>query len=251
MLSAVRKSDNSTVFAKHESRGNGPFRCPDCHKEVVLHQGSRTSPHFSHRGIQPCRFTFGETEGHRSAKLAIYEGLRSYPGVTRVEMEHPFGTVRADVFAMIRGVPVAIEVQVSNLSPEELSYRTTEYTKKGIYVLWLLPWVAKLESHRYSPKLWERWLHAAYFGRVYYWYSDLTIVPYQFRDQHVHVERQTWKDSRGRTHRAGGYRKTSRRFKHAIAEMPVHLVKDFRITHRDPWHWANGYIPSAALFTAI
>jgi len=51
--------------------------------------------------------------------------------------------------------------------------RTIQYAQKGIYVLWLLLWTPKLNAQRYSPKLWEKWIHAAYYGRVYYWIEGL------------------------------------------------------------------------------
>lgn len=247
MLTAIRASDNSLVRATHQTKAHGPFLCPDCGAEVSLNRGTITVPHFSHRGIRVCRNSAGETSAHRKTKLAIYEALLAHPEVSGVELERPFGTVRADVFALIRGLPVAIEVQISTLSPEAIAYRTAEYARKGIYVLWLLEWTGALEAYRYSPRRFERWLHAAYFGRVYYWQSGFTVIPYQFRDKHTHVERRVWKDSRGRTHRAGGYDRTSKRFKIAVRGRSLDIVRDFVGTDRAPWRSETVVVPEAKI----
>ncbi len=248
MLTAIRASDNSLVRAAHQTKAHGPFLCPDCRAEVSLNRGTITVPHFSHRGVRGCRNAAGETSAHRKSKLAIYEALLAHPEVSGVELERPFGTVRADVFTLIRGLPVAIEVQISTLSPEAIAYRTAEYARKGIYVLWLLQWTGALEAYRYSPRRFERWLHAAYFGRVYYWESGLTVIPYQFRDKHTHVPRQVWKDSRGRTHRAGGYDHTSKRFKIAVRGRTLDIVRDFVGVDRAPWRSKTIAVPEAKVY---
>jgi competence protein CoiA len=55
-------------------------------------------------------------------------------------LERSFVWGRPDVFAEIKGVPVAIEVQISSLSVDTIMRRTIEYGRSGIYVLWLLLW---------------------------------------------------------------------------------------------------------------
>ena len=49
-------------------------------------------------------------------------------------------------------IPFAIEVQISALTMEQIVYRTSEYAKKGIYVLWLALYQSALEENRYSPR---------------------------------------------------------------------------------------------------
>lgn len=88
-------------------------------------------------------------------------------------LELPLEEVRPDVSATIKGVPVAIEVQISSLSVETIMRRTIDYHRRGIYVLWLLQWTPALDRPRYAPKIWEKWVHAAYYGRVYYWVTIL------------------------------------------------------------------------------
>jgi competence protein CoiA len=180
MLSARRKSDGQTVTAYFESKRNAPFVCLDCNEEVILKVGKHRINHFAHANPIACKFAEGESEAHRLCKMEIYEALLRAPGVCDAALERPLGIVRPDVSAYFNGVPVAIEVQISSLSVETIMRRTIEYHRKGIYVLWLLQWTPGLDGDRYTPRLWEKWVHAAYFGRVYYWISGLSVACYRF-----------------------------------------------------------------------
>src|SRR2546426_7526415 len=140
MLSAKRKSDGQTVTAYLESTSNGPFTCVVCNEEVILKTGRRRVNHFAHANPIACKFAVGESDQHRRCKMEIFEALQRQPGVNKAALERPLGIVRPDVSAYINGVPVAIEVQISSLSPETIAQRTRDYAIKGIYVLWLLQW---------------------------------------------------------------------------------------------------------------
>jgi competence protein CoiA len=138
MLSARRKSDGQTVTAYSESKVNAPFYCLVCGDEVALKAGRNRVNHFAHVNPLACRYAENESEVHRRCKMEIYEALRNAPGVTKAALERPLDNVRPDVSAYINGVPVAIEVQISSLTPETIQRRTLEYARDGIYVLWLL-----------------------------------------------------------------------------------------------------------------
>jgi competence protein CoiA len=202
---------------------------------VTLRKGDVKAPHFAHQPPVTCEYGVGESEEHRLCKIAIYENLFRHPRVTKCEMERNLGTVRPDVSAYIDGVPVAIEVQLSSLSPARISYRTGEYARKGIYVLWLPLYTRALNDELYLPRPWERWLHAAYFGRVYYWLEGQRVVPVHFRDYYVSV--------RGRTR---DYRKLSRR-KVPIAAESLLLTDDFKPLHREAWSGQHLSIPQSKL----
>ena len=135
MLCAKRKSDGQTVTAYFESKRNGPFACCECHEEVVLKTGSRNINHFAHANPIACQFAVPESETHRQCKKEIYEALLKEPSVRNVALERSIGPVRPDVSAEIKGVSVAIEVQISSLSVETIMQRTIEHGRNGIYVL--------------------------------------------------------------------------------------------------------------------
>jgi competence protein CoiA len=85
--------------------------------------------------------------------MEIYEALQKVPGVRGAALERSLGISRPDVSVYMNGVLVAIEVQISSLSPETIQPRAIEYARNGIYVLWLLQWTPSLDVHRYAPRL--------------------------------------------------------------------------------------------------
>lgn len=248
MLTARRKSDGQTVSAYFESKRNGPFYCLVCSDEVILKTGKRTVNHFAHVNPIACRYAEGESDIHRRCKIEIFKALQGILGVSDVALERPFGTNRADVFAKIRGVPVAIEIQISSLSVETIMCRTIDYYRQGIYVLWLLQWSPKLDSKRYAPTVWEKWIHAAYFGRVYYWLKGLDVVSYRFEPSLKAVPRKTWYAENGKKMTAGGYSRRSKRHRTAVRGEMLNLVSDFVPRERVWWEGGEIKVPDAKIF---
>jgi competence protein CoiA len=124
MLTAKRHPNLPEVLARDAQKSEAPFTCPKCLTEVVLHKGNIKVHHFQHKPPVYCSRGEGESEQHRVAKLAIYDALQKEPNVTDLELEKDFGTSVADVFACISNVRVALEIQRSNLSANEISRRT-------------------------------------------------------------------------------------------------------------------------------
>src|SRR5713226_3238327 len=154
MLSAIRKDDSEKVLAWKEVKSNKPFFCPECIDEVILKKGAVRIHHFAHKPPVTCEYGKGETEEHRRCKMEIYEGLSKHKRFFGCEIEKGMGTVRPDISAFMDGHHIAIEVQISTLTMNQIIYRTAEYAKKGIYVLWLAMYRYALEDESYSPKLW-------------------------------------------------------------------------------------------------
>lgn len=248
MLSARRKSDGQTVTAYFESKRNGPFVCLQCNEEVILKTGRLKMNHFAHVNPIACKFAEGESDAHRRCKMEIFEALQRAPGVRDVALERPLGTVRPDVSAYIRGVPVAIEVQISSLSIDTIMRRTIEYHRKGIYVLWLLQWTAALDRPRYTPKIWEKWIHAAYFGRVYYWVKGLTVIGYQFDPSLKSVPKKTWYAPGGEKMSGGGFSRRLRRYRTPVQGEALDLAKDFGPRERYWWRANELTVPDAKLY---
>jgi len=248
MLSARRKSDGQTVTAYFEKKANGPFVCLQCRGEVILKTGKNRGNHFAHANPIACKFAEGESELHRRCKMEIYEALKKSQGVRDVALERPLGENRPDVSAYINGVPVAIEVQISSLSLDTVMRRTIDYFRKDIYVLWLLQWTPALDAPRYAPKLWEKWIHAAYFGRVYYWVEGLTVVSYTFEPHLKFVPKKTWYSKVGAKMSGGGYSHRSKRYRKPTRGRTLNLTTDFAPTQRYWWDGKGIKLPDAKLF---
>jgi len=235
MLCAIRQSDSQKVAASDQQKCDGPFSCPQCIEETILKKGTMKVHHFAHKPPITCEYGRGETERHRECKLAIYEGLRRHPRFRDVEIERSMGTVRSDVSGFMGEIPFAIEVQISALTMDQIVYRTSEYAKKGIYVLWLALYRAALEEKRYSPRVWEKWVHAAYFGRVYYWIQGLEVIPYHLGECIELVE-------------YCGHRKLFKRFRVPKRGKAVSLAESFIPRHRTiEWRSRRLVVPESRL----
>jgi len=248
MLCAKRKLTGKIVTAYLSSEEDSPFLCPDCSEEVILKTGRRTVNHFAHVNPLACRLGEGESEAHRYCKLEIYESLLRMPNVADAALERPLAGNRPDVSAYINGVPVAIEVQISSLSLETIMRRTIAYHQKGIYVLWLLQWKPGLDGGLYVPKLWEKWIHAAYFGRVYYWIQGLQVVSYTFEPSLKSVPKKTWHTKDGTKMTGGGYTRRLKRHRMPVRSATLNLAIDFVPKERYWWQGDGFAVPDARLF---
>ena len=236
------------MVANLASKSNAPFVCPECGEEVLLKTGTRNVRHFAHINPLACIYSQNESETHRQCKLEIFDSLQRTPGVTDALLERSLMSVRPDVSANINGVPVAIEVQISSLSLETITHRTIEYARKGIYVLWLLQWMPELDQRNYAPRLWEKWIHAAYFGRVYYWTGGLSVVRYRFEPHLISVPKATWYSERGKKMTGGGFTRRSKRHRTAVRGDTLNLATDFAPKSRDWWERNGLFVPFAKLF---
>lgn len=249
MLCAIRKSDGQTVAAYDERKENGPFRCLECGDPVSLKTGQNRINHFAHENPVARHYAEGESDEHWQCKMEIYEALKKLPHVRDAELERPLGTNRPDIFARINGVPVAIEIQISNLSLENIMQRTIEYHRKDIYVLWLLLWTPELDAPRYTPTLWEKWIHTAYFGQVYYWTGGLNVVSYHFDPHHRIIPKKTWYSKSGKLMTGGGYVKKSIRHRTAIRGTDLNLATDFGPCQQHWWEGNELKVPDAKIYT--
>ena len=153
----------------------------------------------------------------------------------------------SDVYAKINGVPTAMEVQISTLSMSEIIHRTEEYFKRGIAVLWLPLFSDGLSEEKYSPRVWEKWLHATYFGRVYYWLADLSVIPVHFGEYKLRVDESHWHDEYGDEQWAPGYERISKRWKTPMLGNQVNIVHDFAVRRRTAWQGGKMIVPASRL----
>lgn len=224
MLTATRKTDDKQVMAKDAERSDGPFYCSFCESDATLRKGIVVSHHFAHKPPITCEYGTGESELHRQTKQEIYDFLSTDAGVTKLALERNLKTVRPDVSCYIGKTPIAIEVQLSSLSLERIAHRTLEYAKKKIYVLWISPNDERLTHSHLTIRSWEKWVHALYFGRIYFW-DDQQVAVYNF------IRRR--------------YRKVHY---HPRLLHKVDLVHDLEPVHRSAWTGHGLSLPDCKLF---
>jgi len=251
MLVAERDSDKRQVIAADESKVNGPWCCPavDCRQRVALKKGQIKVHHFAHYPPVSCEYGLGETELHRRCKTEIYQSLLADSRVKKCALERNLGSVRPDISAYINNIPVAIEVQASSLTLDQIHHRTREYARKRIAVLWCVPWREPLndENGRYSPRIYERWLHALYFGQVFYHVGSAQMAIVHFGPHKLWVEESSWYED-GEERDGGGYERRSKRWVEREIKGYVSIL-DLSLKHRLAWTSKKMNLPEVGLWS--
>lgn len=245
MLTALTR--NGEVYAWDVGKEDGPFFCPECPGEMILKQGYLKTDHFAHRVTAGCTYGTGESEAHRQAKYEIYQALQHHPEVTKLQLERrletPLGNVRPDVsFCLANKHYIAIEVQLSKLSPDDIASRTQRYKAKKVHVLWMPPYYTDLEAESYSPKAWEWYLHTLYYGRVYYWYEGETVQPVKLEPYDLAPRQIQYGENRGQW-----YNPVSKRYRTPVFLPQAHVTEMQPIT-REAWQNETFNFPAAWLW---
>jgi competence protein CoiA len=177
MLSAYNQ-ERKLVIAWNVNKKQGPFICPECGRVVVVKKGQFIIHHFAHTPNANCSYGTGETFEHWQAKYEMYEALRTNPRVSDLQVELPLGAVRPDIIFCWDGkVVVVIELQRSNLPPNDAARRTSIYAEKDIAVLWVsLPRGRFLAGQRCSTRVWELFLHELYDGKIFCWWGGSVLM---------------------------------------------------------------------------
>lgn len=247
MLTAIRQSDAIKVLARQSERIESPFLCALCRREMILRKGPIKIHHFSHKPPTTCSLGKGETELHHRAKLEMYDALRADALASEVELEKNLGGSIADVYARISCIRVAVEIQRSSLSVNDIITRTRNYHRLGIAVLWIGLPNPSLPSKQYSPRAWEKWCHAAYYGRVYYWKQGQTLQVVHFDPYNIHVPSSTWFQD-GSEQSAGGYDRVSKRWRTPNPGGSVLLARGFQSAARSAWSGGTVSVPDCTLY---
>jgi len=243
MLTSVN-AKNQKVVAQDADKSEKPFYCPECNSETILRQGLVKTHHFAHKPPIDCQYGQGESDDHRNCKESIYDYLRQNRDLVKnCELEKNLGRTRPDIYFEKDGQKIAIEVQISNLTMEKIIYRTEQYHRLGINVLWLpimtdSMWDTYCDSDNYSPKQWEKWLHATYYGRVYYWAGELGIFPFHYGEVTLNKEYSDY---------GGGYEYASKRYRRLQKGKFVTLLDDFKSVERTAWRGGKVFVPSCKI----
>lgn len=78
-----------------------------------------------------------------------------------------------------------------------------------------------------TVRLWERWCHAAYFGRVYYWVGDSRVAPYRFDPYLSEVPSSEFYNSDCEAVSIAGYSRPSKRFRTLAEGRGLDIARDF------------------------
>lgn len=111
------------------------YYCRDCHKALFIRGGKKRRAHFVH--YSETTRQSGESEGHYSVKVELYNQLRQKH--RQVLLEHYLSKNRLQPDILINDdTPHAIEFQASELSPEIIYKRNKKYKIQNLAVTWIL-----------------------------------------------------------------------------------------------------------------
>lgn len=202
--------------------------CPFCKENVIFVCGAQKIIHFRHFTKSECS-PEPETEEHIKMKQFFIDNLK----LNKDSIEINLGFARPNIYLSKRRI--AIEVQHSSISAEKFLERTTNYTKNGIYVLWVFD--SCLCKKRVSKLL--RKAHELYFGRVYLFEKD-KIIPTHFqpvqkwvekKDIPVFTDKDEWIANGCQTiyDTVGGYYKTLKTEKNFVFDDEIVTFNEFYI----------------------
>ncbi|MDM8551740.1 competence protein CoiA family protein [Desulfobacterales bacterium HSG2] len=254
MLVAINEIQEENLAWLTE-KSQGPFSCPECKSEVILRKGKVRAHHFAHKPPINCIYGVGESQKHLIVKRQIYEALLNHPNCSRCQLERRLKGVRPDISLYVGDTRVAIEIQKSPIDIDDIYRRTQRYTELDVYLLWILPDDSPLtffhkgeETDVHRIKEWEKYLHAIYWGRVYYWQRNALVSPYHFDKFETWVEESNWYSEDGDEMSAGGYYRETKSLKVPSTHNELHIADDFQPITRPQWSAKNWTVPNAKLW---
>lgn len=248
---AFQVKTNRPILAEDARKSDGPFYCRECLSDAIVRKCTEKDDHFAHKGRLSELFKSSESQLHLDCKEEILKGLKETFPHGKWEKERPinadkekgFAALVPDLSGRIGDLPIAIEIQRSFLNVKKIQHRTKEYTKRGVAILWLVPVKMELGIEVFRPRLFEKYLHSMFYGRVYYWMPGYGthVKPTHFGTSKRWIEETTWFDKDAMEERTeGGYWKN---FKTIKKPTPCHklldLTKDFKFEQAEEWQPEN------------
>ncbi len=246
----VANMDRLRIEASNASKGP-EYSCPECMGKLTLKKGKIKIHHFAHKPPTSCAWAKGETQAHLKAKTLFKETFSRRELRAEVEFEVKVlnGDRRADVMVWSpSGRQFAIELQHSSISLDEIERRTWSYRKSGIPVIWvpffrgnILSDTIEADSSgrnfvisRYSAKTWEKWIHGDNLGEIWFYDPKGEVIwKGKFEKCYIDVGYSSWYNEYGEEQSAGGFSKTSERWKKLLIEGPFSL-DDVKIKPSSP-----------------
>jgi competence protein CoiA len=136
------------------------------------------------------------------------------------------------------------------------------YHRDGIFVLWVLPTEPDTEwfyddralEHRlaYRASKWEKFLHALYFGRIYWHWEGAYVGPWHLGKLESWVSASEWYNvDEGEWQESGGYFKTSKIMKSVSwpeSKQRLSIINDFKPVTRQSWQGGSMSLPASKIW---
>lgn len=234
---AKRSDNHEWIKASDATKELSTYYCDECNSDAIVRKCVEKRDHFAHRAESSNLFSPSETALHKSCKNEICESLKTLYPNGKFECERHFeadekkelGKVVPDISGRTTdGIGVIIEAQRSLLNIRTIIRRTLEYKKRGGYILWVVPLKSPLPKY-FRPRLFERFLHAMYMGRVYYWQQGYgsTVDAVHFAKTAREIPTTSFYKEGGELAEFGGFNKVFRTIRKPESGGRLNIGQDF------------------------
>jgi competence protein CoiA len=246
---AYIKATGQRIHASAARKKDGPFICKACLSDAVHHYCSEKIDHFAHHARLTPIIDSHESEIHKLCKESIYKELKNKFSEHKwvcddvripERKEECIPALQPDIGGQINGQRVAIEIQTSAMTISKILKRCLGYSKRGISILWVIPLIEPIGDEIFRPRLFERYLHSIYYGRVYYWLPEYgcKVLPVHFSTAVREIPYREWFED-GEEREGGGYDKPYKHIRKPAPLRPISIAENFyhmaRQEHR-PWN---------------
>ncbi len=246
---AYSKETGLKVHASVVRKKDGPFICRACLSDAVHRHCTEKVDHFAHHAKVTPVIGAKESGIHRNCKMTIFKELSTRFSEFKwvcddvfipPKPERNIPALKPDIGGRINNKRVAIEIQNSSLTIPQILKRSMAYSFHKISILWIVPLREAIGDEFYRPRLFERYLHSIYFGRVYYWLPEFgpKVQPVHFSIARRMIPYQEWYED-GDFREGGGYEKPYKRIRQPLKAGVISIADHFyhyqRPEHR-PWN---------------
>lgn len=246
---ACIKTTGKKVHALEVRKHDGPFICRECLSDAIHHYCTEKVHHFAHHARMSPAIGPKESALHKACKETLYSALSKRFHMHKwvcddvripERKDEKLAALQPDIGGRINGRRVAIEIQNSSLTIPKILKRSIGYSKRDISILWIVPLKEPIGDEIFQPRLFERYLHSIYYGRVYYWLPeyDSKALPVHFSIAYREIPYSEWYED-GEFREGGGYQKPYKRIRKPNPAKLISIDEYFhhhsRGEHR-PWN---------------
>ncbi|MGA5670242.1 competence protein CoiA family protein [Streptomyces pseudogriseolus] len=139
----------------HRVRPLAPLRCDECRHPLRAKVSPTGLRFFAHAPGGPQCASAGESMAHHLLKLELATAAREAGAHVELEVRGPEGAWRADVMVSdpAGAWRIALEAQLSAITPDEIAARAARMSEDGVASVWLSdrarpPWLGRVPSVR-------------------------------------------------------------------------------------------------------
>ncbi|MBP7498030.1 MAG: hypothetical protein KA792_10240, partial [Bacteroidales bacterium] len=138
--------------------------------------------------------------------------------------------IRPDLSGYINKIQIAIEIQRSTYSVKNICKKIMNYKLKNIAILYIIPLRDELGDKPFRPRLFEKYLHCLYFGKIYYWNkgNGSQVKPVHYDKASRYIEQsEFYNENTGEMEYHGGYNLAYKTIKIPISHSLIDICNEF------------------------